>query len=76
METRGASVNFQRVTAPAHAVAHNRRGIAPPTYLLPEQLRLGTIEVIDDHGAVSKAFTDKISRVSPENLLAGILAVE
>lgn len=64
METRGASVNFQRVTAPAHAVAHNRRGIAPPTYLLPEQFRLGTIEVIDDRGAVSKAFTDKMALAS------------
>lgn len=68
METRGASVHFLRVTAPAHAVAHNRRGIAPPSYLLPEQFRLGTIEVIDDRGAVSKAFTDKMALRSSRSL--------
>ena len=60
MKTRGASVNFEPVTAPAHAVTHNRRGVAPPSYLLPEQFRLGTIEVIDDRGEVSKAFAHKM----------------
>jgi len=60
---RGASVNFQKIHSAMHAVAHASRRV-PPEYLLPSEHSLGTHVVIDDHGEVQKALTEKMALAS------------
>jgi hypothetical protein len=59
----GASVNFQKISSAVHAVGHASREV-PPLYLLPENLSLGTIVVIDDAGDVQKLLDHKMSLAS------------
>lgn len=60
---RGSSVNFQPVQSAMHAVSHADRTV-PPTYLLPPDRSLGTIVVLDDHGAVAKTLDEKMAIAS------------
>lgn len=60
---RGSSVNFQPVKSAAHSVSHADRSV-PPSYLLPQDRSLGTIVVLDDHGAVAKMLDAKMALAS------------
>ena len=60
---RGSSINFQHVQSAAHSLAHSTRQVAP-TYLLPENVSLGTIIVLDDKGNFSRTFERKMSLAS------------
>ena len=60
---RGSSVHFKRISSAMHAVSHASRD-APPEYLLPEGMSLGTHVVIDDHGQVEKLLQHKMHLAS------------
>lgn len=67
IQMRGSSVNFQKIESAMQAVGHASRA-DPPKYLLPEDHSLGAHVVIDDHGAVQKALTDKTALASRQAL--------
>lgn len=60
---RGSSVHFKPIHSAIHAVTHASRDV-PPTYLLPKDMSLGTLVVIDDAGEVSKLLAHKSSLAS------------
>ena len=60
---RGSSVNFKKIKSAIHAVSHASRA-APPDYLLPADLSLGTFVVLDDMGEVQKTLTHKMALAS------------
>lgn len=62
-----ASMNFQKLTNPLHAVSHVARAVEP-SYLLSTDKSLGTICILDDEGKVSRIHKEKLALASSQAL--------